>query len=81
MLCCAVLCCAFGTALDTPRKHIVHITKNGGKNEKRKVEESKENKEVQEGSPPNNIIVGKYRLRMAERWENIPSVSSEVGEI
>ena len=37
-----------------------------------------ENKEIQEGSPTNNIIVGNYRLRRAERWENVSRVSSEV---
>ena len=37
--------------------------------------------EIQEGSPTINILVGNYRLRRAERWENIPRVSSEVGEI
>ena len=49
--------------------------------EKKKRPESKEIKEIQEGSPTNNIIVGNHRLRRAERWENIPRVSSEVGEI
>ena len=28
-----------------------------------------------------NILVGNYRLRRGERWENIPRVSSKVGEI
>ena len=37
--------------------------------------------ETLEGSPTNNVIVGSYRLRRAERWDNIPRVSSEVGEI
>ena len=44
-------------------------------------QESNGNKEIQEGSPTNNIIVGSDKLRMAETWENIPTVSSEVGEI
>ena len=42
---------------------------------------SKESKEIQEGSPANNINVGNYKLRRAERWEKIPKMSSEVGEI
>ena len=40
-----------------------------------------EGEETQEGSPTNNILVGKYRLRRAEMWQNIPRVSSDVGEI
>ena len=32
-------------------------------------------------SPTNNIIVGNYGLRRAERWEYMPSMSSEIGEI
>ena len=44
-------------------------------------QESQESKEVQEGSPTNNILVGDYRVGRAERWEYIRRVSSEVGEI
>ena len=40
-----------------------------------------DSEEIQEGSPTNNIVVGNCRLRRAERWENIPRVFSEVGEI
>ena len=40
----------------------------------------KAKKKNQEGSPTNNILDGNYRLRRAERWENIPTVSSDVGE-
>ena len=38
---------------------------------------SKESKGIQECSPTNNILVGNYRLRRAERWENMPTVSSD----
>ena len=41
----------------------------------------KESKYIQEGSPTNNILVGNFRLRRAERWENMPRVSSKVDEI
>ena len=55
------------------------------KREKRKTkkerQESKEVKEIQEGFPTIFVIVSHYRLRRAERWENIPRVSCEVGEI
>ena len=42
---------------------------------------SKESNGIQEGSPTNITIVGNYRLKRVERWENISRVSSEVGEI
>ena len=42
---------------------------------------SKENKEIQEASPTNDIIVGNYRPRRPERWERIPTMFSEVCEI
>ena len=32
-------------------------------------------------SPTNNFRVGNYGLRRAERWDNMPSMSSEVIEI
>ena len=32
-------------------------------------------------SPTTNFLVGDYGLRMAERWDDMPSMSSEVGEI
>ena len=43
------------------------------------VYEYEESKEIPEGSPTKNIVVGNcsYRLRRADRWENIPKVSSE----
>ena len=40
-----------------------------------------ESKEIQEGSPTRNFIVGNNKLRTTERWENTPRMSSEVGEI
>ena len=55
------------------------IRDSGGKNEKKQA--SKESEEIQEGSSTNSIIVGNCRLRRAERWEIIPRVSSDVGEI
>ena len=58
-----------------------NIHRKNGENTKKRRRESKESKEIQERSPTANIIVGNYRLRRAERWENIPRVSSEVGEI
>ena len=42
---------------------------------------SKESKEVPESSPTNNFLVGNYGLRSAERWEDMPSMCTEVGEI
>ena len=38
-------------------------------------------KKKREGSPKNNVLVGNYRVRRAERSENIPRVSYEVGEM
>ena len=32
-------------------------------------------------SPTNNFLVCNYGLRRAERWDDMPSMSSEVGEI
>ena len=57
---------------------LVHTTT---KNEQTNVKKSKPSKESHEGSPTNDIIAGNYRLKRAERWENIPTVCSEVGEI
>ena len=42
---------------------------------------SKESLEKQEGSPTNSILVGNYRLRRVVRWEKIPTMPSEVGDI
>ena len=56
--------------------------KNGGKNEKRT--KKKQRKQITSGrffSPTNNFIVGNYGPRRAERWDDMPSISSEVGEI
>ena len=56
----------------------------GRKNEttkKKKVKKSTEGKEPREGSPTNDLLVGNYGLRRAERWDDMPSMSSEVGEI
>ena len=39
-----------------------------------------ESKEIQEGSPTNNFLVGNYGLSRAERWEDMPSMSSEAGD-
>ena len=76
------MCCARGTAVDrNSTTTSIYITKKRGEKTKKKRPESKEIKEIQEGSPTNNIIVGNHRLRRAERWENIPRVSSKVGEI
>ena len=36
---------------------------------------------LKEGFPTNNFLVGNYGLRRDERWEDMPSMSSEVGEI
>ena len=37
---------------------------------------TRNSKKFREGSVTNNIIVGHYRLRRGERWENVP-MSSE----
>ena len=62
------------------KNEITKKQKTGGKNNKN-VTKSKESNELQEGYPTNNFLVGNYRPRRAERWENMPSMSSEVGEI
>ena len=39
--------------------------------------EHEDRKEIQEGSPTINFLVGNDGLRTAERWEDMPSMSSE----
>ena len=51
------------------------------KGKKKNVTKSQEGKELREGSPANNFPVGNYGLRRAERWEDTPSMSPEVGKI
>ena len=48
---------------------------------KKKVTKSTESKELRGGFPTNNLLVGNYWLRRAEIWEDMPSISSEMGEI
>ena len=57
------------------------ITGNEKTKEKKNVTKSKESKELREGSPTPHFLVGNYGLRRAERWDDMPSMSSEVGEI
>ena len=78
-LCCAVLC----RAVLCSRYCYRYSTTREKKKKKRTKErqESTEIKEIQEGFRTNNTTVGNYRLRTAERWENTPAVSSEVGAI
>ena len=40
-----------------------------------------ESKEIQESSPTNDFLVGNYGLSRAEKWEDMPSMSSEVHDI
>ena len=56
-------------------------TKNKNTKKKANVTKRKESKELREGSPTNNFPVGNYGLRRASRWDDMPSMSSEVGEI
>ena len=54
------------------------------KNEERKERQKKQRKQRTSGrffSPTTNFLVGNYELRRAERWDDMPSTSSEVGEI
>ena len=51
------------------------------KTKKERHKKQKESKELREGSPTNNFLVGTYGLRRAESWEDMPSMSSEVGKI
>ena len=57
------------------------VTRKKKKEKEKNVTKSKESKELREGSPRNHFLVGNYGLRRAERWEDTPSMSSEVGEI
>ena len=57
------------------------ITCNEKTKETKNVTKSKESKELREGSSTNNFIGGNYGLRRAERWEDMTSMSSEVGKI
>ena len=53
--------------------------KRGGVETKKRTPQranKKKSKFVQEGSPTKNFLVGKYGLRRAERWEDMPSISS-----
>ena len=83
MPCYAVLCCAVLAVLlqILNDNNLLTYNENTMKKRKKERQESKKSKEFQEGSPTDNIIVGNFRLRRAERWENIPRVSSEVAEI
>ena len=66
------------------RKSVLQQYSYGWKTKQRKkknVAKSKDSKELREGSPAKNFLVGTYGLRRAERWEDMPSTSSEVGEI
>ena len=58
------------------KKQVLKIIK---KKEKKQKEEN--NKIVLESIQKLIFPVGNYRLRRAERWEYMPTVSSEVGEI
>ena len=55
--------------------------KKGKKKRKNVATKSNESKERRKRSPTNNFLVGNYGLRRAKRRENMPSMSSEVGEI
>ena len=87
VLCCAVsrYCCRFSTTTYTLVYWYAHTsinneeTKKRGENEKKNVKKAKKRSSGQFAT--NNIPVGNYRLRGAEGLENIPRVSSEVGEI
>ena len=63
------------------KKKVKH-GKNGGKNKNRKLHKPKKAKNFGKVLfPTNNFLVGNYGLRRAERWDNMPSMPSEVGEI
>ena len=55
--------------------------KRGEKKQRKERHKKQKSKELREGSPTNNFLVGNYGLRRAERWEDMPSMSSEMGEI
>ena len=59
------------------------ITRNEKTKEKKNVTKSKESKELREGSSLKQLVFSSAitRLTRAERWDDIPSMSSEVGEI
>lgn len=57
------------------------LNKQTNRKRQKEREESNESQGIQEGSPTNTILLGNYRLRKAGRWENVPRVSCEVGEI
>ena len=69
LYCGWLLWCSYTYAKTKKRKRKKNVTK------------SKEGKELREGSPTTNFLVGNYGLRRAERWEDTPSMSSEVGEV
>ena len=55
--------------------------KSGKKEGKKHVNKKQRTKERREGCSTKKIQVGNYGLRKAERREDMPSMSSEVGEI
>ena len=60
------------------------VTCNEKAKEKKNVTKNKESEKLREGSFPQqlrNFLVGNYGLRRAERWDDMPTMSSEVGEI
>ena len=67
---------------ETTKKREEKKKKKRGKHTKKmSVTKNKESKELREDSPTNNFLVGNHGPRRAERWEDTPSMSSEVGEI
>ena len=59
------------------------ITYNQQAKDKMNVTKIKESEELLERSFPQQLFffVGNYGPRMAERWDDMPSMTSEVGEI
>ena len=66
-----------GKGSGRPASKETKLTKKGRKKPREKERRrGKRSKEIQEGSPTNNFLVGNYGLRRAERWEDKPSMSS-----
>ena len=68
-LCCAVLCSRYCCGYSTTTYSYIYTTKKRkkqGEKAKKRTPREQRKQELQEGSPPNNFVVGKHGLRRAE---------------
>ena len=82
--CCCCIAVGSGAASTAACSRVLSPHHLYRKNERTKERHKKQRKQRTSGrffSPTAYFLVGNYGLRRAERWDDIPSMSSEVGEI